>query len=410
MAAACVWVLQASGQENVQGGDTGPVGASATAGSAAAAVAPATTPTVVPEVTAVLAQKDAAYRALAAAVFPSIVTVSAYAPPAAGAAGAHSAGMWAVADETPHPGLVRLETCSGLVLDAQGTILCCRTPLLQANGAFAEIVDVESTDGTRLEATLLACEPTINLAVLQVKLPSGALPSDMKPLHMGNILALQPGDALVACADPFGSARTLAPGVVMSVPMAACYQADVTGSLLHGSMVVSQGAMGGALVNAAGQVVAMIVPTPPLDPQARTTTPTYTTFGMQIQTAVAVGAMLKHKRTTESPWLGFSVLSQQELQARMRDPAAFGALPKPEHGLLVDDLYTPSPAAAAGVQRGDWVVEIGGIPIFGVTDFQQALYYFSGTQVPIRFFSQGQMVDRVVPIERRPPEANRSGK
>jgi len=101
------------------------------------------------------------------------------------------------------------------------------------------------------------------------------------------------------------------------------------------------------------------------------------------------------------------VLSAAELKAHMRDDAAFAALAKPARGIYVDDLYDPSPASRAGIRRGDWVVEINGRPIAAVVDFQQALYYFSGTKVPIRFFRDGKEMLKIMQIEKRPAAANR---
>jgi S1-C subfamily serine protease len=92
----------------------------------------------------------------------------------------------------------------------------------------------------------------------------------------------------------------------------------------------------------------------------------------------------------------------------MKDDAAFAALKKPEFGLLVDDLYDPSPATKAGVRRGDFVTEINGTKIISVVDFQQSLYYFSGSQVPAKFFRDGKDVTVMLKIEERPAAANRN--
>ena len=61
----------------------------------------------------------------------------------------------------------------------------------------------------------------------------------------------------------------------------------------------------------------------------------------------------------------------------------------------------------AGVEVGDFVVEINGVEIRSVVDFQQTLYYFSGVRVPVRFFRDGEEYLKLMTIERRPPEANR---
>jgi len=105
--------------------------------------------------------------------------------------------------------------------------------------------------------------------------------------------------------------------------------------------------------------------------------------------------------------MGFSVLSREELRARVGD-AAYDALLKPEHGIYVDDMYTTGPGAKAGVQRGDFLMEVNGARIVGVVDFQQALYYnFGGTPVQIKVARGGKVLDLMIRIEKRPADANR---
>ncbi len=370
----------------------------------AVASLPASAPTDVPTFTAVLAAQDEARRSLYEAIAPSIVSVTSYVKVPDDAP---REGRWAIADESPYPGFARHLVASGILLDDQGTILCCRTPLTLERDVCAPLVDVENSAGTRYEAELIASEPTINLAILRIRLEGGRVLEGMRPATIGRTASIRPGDTVFAVGDPYGASRTFAPGVVMALPTAACYQSDLNGSFIHCSMTISPGAVGGALVNTAGEVVGMLVPPPSLDPLARPDPHPYDTFAMQVETAVGVGEALRAKRSNDSPWLGFSVLAQEELRVQLHDDAAFAALRKPARGLYVHDLYEPSPASKAGVRHGDFVVEVNGRPIESVVDFQQALYYFSGSSVPIRFVRNGEERTLVMRIERRPPEANR---
>lgn len=357
-----------------------------------------------PRAVATPSPTELARRELARVVQPSIVSITNYEKVPDGAS---YEGRWLIAEESPIPGYARQTVASGIVVDSTGTVLCCRSPLLLENGSFADHYDVESSSGTRFSAELLGAEPTINLAVLRVKPAEGQSIADLVPIRVGAVAELQVGDDLFAMGDPFGSARTFAPGVVMSLPQASCYQADLTGSLIHASMSVCPGASGGALVDRNGSMMAMIVPPPAEDPATRTAPEPFVTYGMQAQTALAVGEALTRKRTTTSPFLGFSVLNLAELKAKLRDDRQYEAIVKPAHGLYIDDIFTPSPAAAAGVQVGDFVMEINGNRISTVPDFQQALYYFAGTTVPVRIFRAGRELTPMIAIESRPVEANR---
>ena len=347
---------------------------------------------------------NADLRAVNAAVRPAVVSVTAYEPVPEGVA---YDGRWAIADESPYPGFARMNVSSGFVASADGTVLCCYTPLTFPNGSLVERVDVEAADGSRFDAELVAAEPTINLAVLRIKPIADGSFGSLSPIVPGSVDDLEIGDAVFAVADPFGSSRTFAPGVIMALPTAACYQADLTGSFIHGSMAIAPGAVGGILVNGAGQTVSMLVPPPSTDAAARPEPQSHVTLAMQVQTALGVAEALKTKRSTESPWVGFSVLSAAELRRKMNDQAAFDALVKPANGLYIDDVYDPSPASAAGVKVGDWITTMNTTTIHGVVDFQQSLYYFAGAQVPARIFRDGKEMTITLRIEKRPAEANR---
>lgn len=368
------------------------------------AESPAAAPPAAPSFAEVLGAQDAARRALYAKIAPSIVTVTSYIKVPDGVL---LEGRWKIADESPYMGYAREQVASGILLDGSGLVLCCRSPLTLEDGTFAPIVDIETSSGYRFDAELIASEPTINLALVQIKLGEGQSMGDLVPATIGDGDTVELGDTVIAVADPFGATRTFAPGVVMALPTAACYQSDLTGSFIHASMSIAPGSIGGALVNTRGEVVGMLVPQPSLDAIERTKPETHTTFAMQIETALGVGEALKVKRTNDSPWLGLSVLSFEEMRRKMNDDAKFEALRKPDHGLFIDDVFDPSPASAAGIQPGDLILSISDTKIVSVVDFQQALYYFSGTKVPIRFFRDGKEMLKIMQIEKRPAAANR---
>ena len=99
-------------------------------------------------------------------------------------------------------------------------------------------------------------------------------------------------------------------------------------------------------------------------------------------------------------------------QHRVARPVRGPPPPAPPAACRERVLHQPgsprSPAPAAGVRRGDFVTEINGTKIIGVVDFQQSLYYFSGSQVPVKFFRDGKDVTVMLKIEERPAAANRN--
>ena len=347
----------------------------------------------------------AAHRALEQKVRPSVVSIITYLKLPEGYEKPAPEGEWELEDEQPHLGHERAVVSSGFVA-ADGTVYCCRTPLNNPRGGFADIIEVESSQGNRYLAEVVGSEPTINIAVLRPKLVGNQRGADLVPATIGRSEALDVGEPVFAFGDPYGSARTHAPGVVMSMPAAACYQADLTGSFIHASMAVDAGSVGGPLVDRRGEIVGLVVPPPSLDPLARPAPLAHVTYAMQIDTVLGVGEAIMRKRSNTSPWMGFSVLSQEELKGRV-GAEAFTALARPDYGIAIDDVYTPSPATKAGVRKGYFLLSVNGVKIFSVVDFQQSLYYFAGTSVPIEVFRDGEVKSLYIEIAPRPVEANR---
>src|SRR5262249_48162624 len=75
----------------------------------------------------------------------------------------------------------------------------------------------------------------------------------------------------------------------------------------------------------------------------------------------------------------------------------------PPTGVYIDDVFTPSPAAGAGVRPGDFLVALGGHQLFSVGDFQTWLYVLGiGTQAELDLLRDGKPMRVVAPIEARP--------
>src|SRR5690606_22837511 len=114
---------------------------------------------------------------------------------------------------------------------------------------------------------------------------------------------------------------------------------------------------------------------------------------------------LKVAHSTRSPWIGISVLELDRVGQRQRDAKEKPVAPLPVNGIGIDDVFVPSPAAAAGVKPGDFLVELGGRPIQSVGDFQKWMYVHGiGATVELGLLRDGQPLRVTVTIEPRPAE------
>ena len=72
-------------------------------------------------------------------------------------------------------------------------------------------------------------------------------------------------------------------------------------------------------------------------------------------------------------------------------------------GVYIDNVFDPSPAAAAGVQVGDCLLAIDDGQILAVSDFQRAMYVSgAGKKIMLTLYRQGEILKREVTMVMRP--------
>jgi putative serine protease PepD len=152
---------------------------------------------------------------------------------------------------------------SGVILSANGRIL---TNAHVVEGAQDGGVTITLSDGTKYQASVLGSDTKADIAVLQA---SGA--SGLTPATLGDSSQVKVGEEVVAIGSPGGLQNTVTSGIVSAVnrqlsdiggqsqsPMGrVSNQASSTPSYtaIQTDAPINQGNSGGALVNAAGQVI-----------------------------------------------------------------------------------------------------------------------------------------------------------
>jgi S1-C subfamily serine protease len=157
-----------------------------------------------------------------------------------------------VSVEATRPGQTGVEaTGTGVIVNAGGIIL---TALHVVKGA--DSIKVTFGDGTASDATVLAADPTIDVAALG----PATLPSVVVPAVLGSAARLAVGDSVVAIGDQLGLTRTTTTGVVSGLNRLA---RGADGSQLEGLIqfdaAVNSGSSGGPLLNSRGETVGIVV-------------------------------------------------------------------------------------------------------------------------------------------------------
>jgi len=365
------------------------------AGSAADARAAAPSP----DALATLQKSERVFEDLAARIRPAVVNVRRFTRDAAWWAACSTESRvsgWRVipVNDMLHPGNRPSRGASGFLVSADGYIVTMRRTVVDPKtDQEAPIVDVEVGPEV-FAADVVALEPTLDLAILKIK-SEAPLPF----LRFGDSSTAKPGHWAIAFGDPDGSEQSLVPGFVVVQPARECYQDDLSATYMQTSATVSDAALGGPVVNIRGEVIGVSArrggPTiaDPLAPVPGSG------YALPSNIANAIFQSMLMRESKESPWLGISVLAMTDA---MRTKQGDG---KPG-GILIDNVFDPSPASKLGIRVGDILKSMEGEPIRTVYDFQRLIYeYGPGSRVRLGLVRDRKPLELTATIERRPPEA-----
>ncbi|HET9691524.1 MAG TPA: S1C family serine protease [Acidimicrobiales bacterium] len=251
-----------------------------------------------------------------------------------------SASVASVAAETA--GGTRRGSAVVFATDASATYLLTDARLV----AQSSPVEVTFNGGLPESARVLHVDDTFGVAVLRVA------PGDHPGPRLGTVGSLHAADpVLVVGGHPGGGSATVA-AAVSSVD---CSVVDASTDGMHAGLLsvaatVAPADDGGALVDAAGDVVGVLTGASTSDPNEQGLS-----FAVPIDDARQVALAVLAGRSVSHPWLGVEATSDL-------DSATAHGMGLPG-GAQVLQLAAGSPAAAAGMRADDVVVAVDGRPV-----------------------------------------------
>jgi serine protease Do len=256
---------------------------------------------------------------------------------------------------------------SGFVIDTTGIIVTNNHVI---DGA--DEITVNFNDGTKLTATLLGKDDKTDLAVLKVE-PTKTL----KALPFGNSEQLRVGDWVMAIGNPFGLGGTVTVGIVSarnrdinSGPYDNFIQTDAS---------INRGNSGGPLFNMEGEVIG--INTAIISPTGGSIG---IGFAIPATTAVNVINQLREFGETRRGWLGVRI---QEVT----DEVAEGLSMNEAAGALVAGVTDEGPAAMAGIEAGDVILEFDGRTVKAMHELPRMVADEPiGKEVPVRILRKGE--------------------
>ncbi len=305
------------------------------------------------------------------------------AEPVAPLPGASDGSLVAAVAQRVSPSVVRINanggSGSGVVLDAEGRIVTNAHVV----GSAGE-VEVLTPDGETFTGTVLGTDPATDIAVVEV---------DSTELPVPDWSGTEPqiGEVAVAIGSPFGLDGTVTSGIVSALGRTLTGRTTTLTDLIQTDAAINPGNSGGALVNGAGQVIgintAIISGSGANDGIG---------FAVPSSTALNVAADLIEFGEVKAGFIGIEGQTVDPEVARLYN------LPV-EQGAVVAAVGPDTPAAAAGLQRGDIIVAVDGEAVDSMAALASTVQRLDpGTAITLTIVRDGEQQDLDLTLGERP--------
>jgi S1-C subfamily serine protease len=253
---------------------------------------------------------------------------------------------------------------SGFIIDRAGIIL---TNSHVVNGA--DKVTVTLKDGRTFQGQVRGADEVTDLAVVKINANGTELP--VAPL--GSSDRVKVGDWAIAVGNPLGLDNTVTLGIVSTLKRSSS-AVGIPGKRLEfiqTDAAINPGNSGGPLVNDQGEVIGINT--------AIRADAMGIGFAIPIDKAKAIESQLARGEKVMHPYLGIQMatLTPEMAQDNNNDPNAAFYVPE-VNGVLVVRVLPNTPAARAGMRRGDVITQVEGQ---GVTSADQLQAFVENSRV-----------------------------
>jgi len=252
-------------------------------------------------------------------------------------------------------------------------------------------IKVTLPDKREFDAEVVGTDPNTDIAVL--KLDAENLPS----MSLGDSSNVEVGDLVLALGNPFGVGQTVTMGIVSATGRRNLGIEDYE-DFIQTDAAINPGNSGGALVNSRGELIGIntaII-------SGGTGGNQGVGFAIPVNLARTVMEQLLANGKVTRAWMGVML---QDVNPDMAK--AFG-LSKPT-GAVVSDVPSDSPAAHAGIQRGDVLLSVDGNTIDDVNQLRLKISMTKpGTTVHVGVFRDGKEIEVPVALGEMPSESQQA--
>ena len=258
---------------------------------------------------------------------------------------------------------------TGIIVDKKGYIL---TNSHVVEGGAADTVNIKLADGREVKGTVLWSDSSIDLAIVKITADK------LTAATLGDSNEVKVGSFAVAIGNPLGMSfeSSVTQGVISGLNRSITVSNGQSGvtmdNLIQTDASINAGNSGGPLLNNEGNVIGIN--------SAKAQSAEGLGFAIPINTAKPIIDSMKVNGEFHRAYIGIKGISVAEYQQLYPD-AKLGA----EQGVYINQIYTESPAAKAGIKGGDIIIAIENKDIETMTQLINDLYnYKSGDTIKLK--------------------------
>ena len=246
----------------------------------------------------------------------------------------------------------------------------------------SDSITVSMYNGDSYEAALIGYDESNDIAVLKIEAEA------LAPVILGDSDNLNVGDSVVAIGNPLGELTfTLTSGAISAKDREVTFSGNATMNLLQTDCAINSGNSGGALFNLYGEVIG-ITNAKYSGSSGSGASIDNIGFAIPINSVMGIVESIIEKGYISKPYIGISVLDVSVETQQYGIPA----------GAAIQAVSEDSPAARAGLQRGDVITAVDGETMSSSTLVNYVRQAAIGQQVVFSIYRQGETLEITVTV------------
>jgi serine protease Do len=273
-------------------------------------------------------------------------------------------------ENNPH----RMSLGSGVIVSEDGYIVTNSHVVEDADSIMVKIPGSDK----EYAGKLIGSDPKSDVAVIKIDA------EHLKPIRMGNSSELKIGDVVFAIGNPFGVGLSVSQGII-SAQHKNGIGINEYENFIQTDASINPGNSGGALVDSRGALIGInsaII--------TRSGGNNGIGFAIEVDMVKDIAQKLIESGSVARGYLGVSITDlTKELHK----------LYKHDSGALVNNIEPDSPAAAAGLKRGDLIIGVDGHAVKDAADLKNMIgSYAPGKRIKVAFERDGKDKSAVVEL------------